>query len=128
MPPLAHYLWAAPASLPGLALAAVALLAGAAAHRVDGVLDVTGGHMGRWARHCPFAGLTLGHVVLAQDIVCMASLRSHERVHVRQFERWGFVFLLAYPASSLWQWIHGRDPYRQNWFEREAYGDGSRPR
>jgi hypothetical protein len=47
--------------------------------------------------------------------------RSHEQVHVRQYEQWGPLFLPAYLASSLWQLACGRHCYRDNWFERQAY-------
>jgi hypothetical protein len=42
-------------------------------------------------------------------------------VHVRQYERWGPAFLPAYLLSSLLQLLRGRNPYRENHFERQAY-------
>jgi hypothetical protein len=48
---------------------------------------------------------------------------------VRQYERWGAFFFPAYLGSSLWQLVRGRDPYRHNRFEREAFrasGGGTR--
>lgn len=66
--------------------------------------------------------LTLGHIILAPTPQAHAITRSHERVHVRQYMRWGPLFLPAYALSSLWQWCRGGDPYRDNRFEREAYG------
>jgi len=42
---------------------------------------------------------------------------------VQQYERWGPLFVPAYLGSSLLQWLRGQDPYRSNWFEREAFGD-----
>jgi hypothetical protein len=50
----------------------------------------------------------------------LARLRVHEQAHVRQYEAWGPLFLLAYPASSLWQWLLGRRPYADNHFEVAA--------
>jgi hypothetical protein len=47
--------------------------------------------------------------------------RTHELVHVRQYERWGPLFVPAYLASSAIIWLRGGDPYRDNPFEREAY-------
>jgi hypothetical protein len=41
-------------------------------------------------------------------------------VHVAQFERWGLLFLLAYPGESLLQLLRGRRPYLDNRFEVEA--------
>lgn len=47
-------------------------------------------------------------------------LRAHERVHVRQCERWTPLFLPAYEVARAWQWLRGRDAYRGNPFEVEA--------
>jgi hypothetical protein len=72
----------------------------------------------------PAAGveaLTLGHVVLGRDRRCLERCREHERVHVAQYERWGPLFLPAYLLSSLWLLATGRDPYRDNPFERQAF-------
>ena len=44
-------------------------------------------------------------------------------VHVRQFERWGPFMGPAYLISSFMLWIIGRRPYRDNPFEREAFGE-----
>jgi len=66
--------------------------------------------------------MTLGHVVLAETQADHERSRQHERIHVAQYAAWGPFFLPAYAASSIWQRVRGRDPYRDNWFEREAYG------
>jgi hypothetical protein len=42
---------------------------------------------------------------------------------VRQYERWGAFFIPAYLLSSLVQLARGRDPYRENHFERQAYAE-----
>jgi hypothetical protein len=42
--------------------------------------------------------ITLGHVVLATTESALKKTRSHERVHVRQYERWGPFFIPAYLA------------------------------
>ena len=80
--------------------------------------------MGRAVSRLPqpvgFAAMTLGHVILAIDPLTLSAVRSHEQVHVRQYERWGLLFVPAYLASSLVQWLRGRHPYRENHFEREA--------
>ena len=47
--------------------------------------------------------------------------RCHEHVHIRQYERWGALFVPAYLAASAWQGLRGGAPYRDNVFEREAY-------
>jgi hypothetical protein len=120
----AAYLWAGPNTLIGLALAGVMLLFGAQARRVEGVVEASGGLLGDLfvSPHlgCPFRAVTLGHVILGTDAASLDCARSHEQVHVRQYERWGPAFLPAYLASSAWQLLRGRRCYLDNWFEREA--------
>ncbi|MGH7540016.1 MAG: hypothetical protein ACRELC_03350, partial [Gemmatimonadota bacterium] len=64
--------------------------------------------------------LTLGHIVLARSTATLEATRAHERVHVRQYERWGVLFLPAYAACGAWALLHGHGAYRGNRFEREA--------
>jgi hypothetical protein len=33
---------------------------------------------------------------------------------------WGLFFFLAYPASSACQWLRGKSPYWENYFEVQA--------
>ena len=124
----ARYLWAAPYTAAGLVLGALALLLGASARVSGGVLEVAGGGAGRVLARLPaplaFSAMTLGHVILAVDRPALNHLRQHEHVHVRQYEHWGPLFLPAYLLSSLVQLVRGRDPYRENHFEREAYAIG----
>lgn len=125
-----RYLWAAPASLVGLALGACAIALGARPRVVDGTLEVGGGWIERGilglAPRWRFGAITLGHVIVGLNDGVLASCRAHERVHVRQYERWGALFFALYLGSSLVQLARGRDPYRDNRFEREAYGDERR--
>src|SRR5262245_54488598 len=118
-------LWALPTSLPGLVMAVVALATGGRAARQDGVLEVCGGWvrgvLSRLPRLRDGGALTLGHVVLGTSRAALAATRAHERVHVAQCERWGPLFLPAYALSSLAALLAGRDPYRDNRFEREAF-------
>jgi hypothetical protein len=76
-------------------------------------------------RHVPIGGaaaaLTLGHVIIGQNEAALAMSRAHEWIHVRQYERWGPLFLPAYFACALWLWATGRHPYLDNPFEIEAY-------
>jgi hypothetical protein len=51
----------------------------------------------------------------------LEAVREHEQVHVGQYEVWGPLFLPAYAASSIWQFMNGRRAYRDNFFERRAY-------
>lgn len=116
-----RYLWPAPWTLVGLLLALLALALGARARCQDGVLEVSGGGLGRLAARSPFAAITLGHVVLASCAQQMHRLRGHERCHVRQYELWGLLFVPAYGLAGLWQQLQGRCPYRDNPFEKDAH-------
>ncbi|HEX2546632.1 MAG TPA: signal peptide prediction [Ramlibacter sp.] len=121
---LLRYAWAAPYSLLGLAIGGVGMLFGAKARRHHGVVEIAGGRIGKaltGLRPFGFSAMTLGHVILAVDRSALAQLRTHEHVHVRQYERWGPLFLPAYFLSSLMQLLRGRNPYRENHFERQAY-------
>ncbi len=119
------YLWPLPWTAVGLLLGAAALALGARAHVQAGVLEVSGGLLGRLAARGvgPFnvLAITLGHVVLGSSAAVLGQLRAHEHVHVRQYERWGPLFVPAYLADSLWQLLRGRHPYRDNRFERPAF-------
>ena len=120
-----RYVWAAPATLVGLFCALAAMAGGARARRVDGALEVGGGRVRafvmRLPEGCRFGAITLGHVIIGLDAQALERSRAHERVHVRQYERWGVLFFALYAGSSLWQLALGRDPYRDNRFEREAF-------
>jgi len=126
-----RYVWALPATMVGLAFALIAVSAGAAVHCVDGVLEVAGGQVGRTLARLPasirFQAITFGHVILGIDAHALQCARKHERVHVRQYERWGLLFFVLYAGSSLAQWVRGRHPYFDNRFEREAYGRADAP-
>ena len=124
------YAWAAPATAVGLVAALFASLLGAGACLFDGVLEISGGRLAGWVGRLPrvlqFEAITLGHVILGTTHAALCELRSHERVHVRQYERWGLLFFPLYLGSSLVQWLRGRHPYLDNRFEREAFvGCGS---
>jgi hypothetical protein len=93
---------------------------------VDGVLEVHGGLVTWLLTHCTLldggaSAMTLGHVVLGRDEMLLDLTRDHERVHVRQCERWGPLFLPAYLLASLFIFLRGGRAYRDNPFEREAY-------
>jgi hypothetical protein len=59
-------------------------------------------------------------VVIGRDARALELTRAHERVHVRQYELWGPLFLPAYFAAGAYALVRGRDPYFDNRFEREA--------
>ena len=120
------YLWASPNTLVGLLWALLARLTGGGASIHTGVIEAHGG----WPKHLlhrmPFVkggamAITVGHVVIAQTQAALDITREHERVHVRQYERWGPLFSVAYVLAGAWQWLKGNDPYRDNPFEVEAY-------
>ena len=67
------------------------------------------------------AAMTLGHTILGQNPSMLRSARDHEHVHVKQYERWGPFFLIVYLGVSTVLWLRGRDCYRDNFFEIEAY-------
>jgi hypothetical protein len=125
---LAAYVWAGPNTVVGLGLGLLMGLLGARARAVRGVLEFSGGALGaaiaKPALRIPFRAITFGHVILGADAAMLDLARDHEHVHVRQYEAWGPFFLPAYVASSLWQLACGRRCYRDNWFERQAYGEG----
>jgi hypothetical protein len=120
-----RYAWASPATAVGLLACGVALCAGGTIRIVDGVLEAGGGRIDRLASllspSARFVAITFGHVIVGIDHVSLRCVRSHEHVHVRQYERWGVLFFPLYLASSLVQLLSGRDPYFSNCFEREAY-------
>ncbi|HEX8913246.1 MAG TPA: hypothetical protein VF796_12875 [Humisphaera sp.] len=124
------YLWALPTTFVGLLFVPAALVGGRM-QVVDGVLELYGGVVATFlARGTLLPGgasaMTLGHVVLGRDRAALDRTRSHERVHVRQVERWGPLFLPAYVIASLVAAVRGKDASRDNPFERDAFEDDAR--
>ena len=118
-------IWASPNTLLGLLVALCTLFSGGHVQCHSGVLEVYGG-FARWLLKRGLRGalaMTLGHVVLATTREALDFSREHERIHVRQYERWGPLFLPAYGFCSFAAWWTGKRAYRDNHFEREAYGD-----
>jgi hypothetical protein len=131
IPLLMRYAWALPATAIGLLLSGLALSMGATIRLVDGVLEVAGGRVDRLASLLPpprIVAITFGHVIIGVDHGTLGRVRSHEHVHVRQYERWGIVFFPLYIASSLVQLLLGRDPYLDNCFECAARAQAARER
>ena len=129
MPRPIRYVWAFfPGTLVGLVCVPLAMLGGGEARVVRGCVEVHGGLISRvlrrgmpWVGVYGAAAMTLGHVILGRDQACLDRSRDHEHVHVRQYERWGPLFLPAYFAASFVAWRRGLNPYLDNRFEREAY-------
>jgi hypothetical protein len=122
------YLWTLPTTAIGLLAFTLGAMAGRGVRYqlVDGVLEVHGGLVTWFLMHAtPLEGgasaMTLGHVVLGRDKLLLELTRDHERVHVRQCERWGPLFLPAYLLASAVVFLRGGRAYRDNPFEREAF-------
>jgi hypothetical protein len=117
---LPAYLWPLPYTLGGIT---VGLLLAGRFRQVDGVVEIHGpliaDVLGRFT--IPAMAITIGHVVFGQSEVALSITRQHERVHVRQYQRWGPAFVPAYLGASVVMYFRGRDPYRDNPFEVEAY-------
>ncbi len=65
--------------------------------------------------------MTLGYVILGQTARALKIAREHEHVHVRQYQRWGPLFIPVYLSCSAWLWLQNKEFYRGNPFEVEAY-------
>lgn len=117
--------WASPYSLLGIAIGGIGLLFGGRGRFREGALEFYGGSTSWVVRHLPTGkltmGFTLGHVILGQTGHGLEIVTKHERIHVRQFERWGPAMGPAYLLASAWMWLVGRDAYRDNPFEVEAF-------
>jgi hypothetical protein len=122
--------WAAPWSLVGLAVGGVDLIAGGRARRAGRILEFSGPVVRFVLARAPIVrgarAATFGHTVLARTMEDAEDARNHEMVHVRQYERWGPFFGPAYVISTVVQWARGKDPYYDNYFEREAFEEDAR--
>ena len=129
---IAAYAWAGPNTLVGLLAGVGVLCCGGRVRVMRGVVEFSGGVLGATCAAMPrplrFSAITVGHVILGVSTGALANAREHEHVHVRQYERWGPLFVFAYLGSSAWQLLRGRNPYFDNAFEREAYAVDAMPR
>jgi hypothetical protein len=118
-------LWASPYSVLGLAVGLTGLATGGRLRRRGRAVEFYGGFTCWFVAHLPTGPLTLaitlGHTILGQTAAGLDLAREHEMVHVRQYERWGPAIGVAYLLCSLVLWLRGRDPYRDNPFERQAF-------
>ncbi|MCE9525245.1 MAG: hypothetical protein K8R36_04240 [Planctomycetales bacterium] len=121
----AAYLWASPWTVFGICWGILALVTGGRVQMVQGIIEFHGGFPAWLLRRAPLIGgaaaITFGHTVLARTIDDLDNSRSHEQVHVRQYERWGLFFIPAYLLCSLWLLLRLKRPYWDNPFEKEAY-------
>ena len=122
---LLRWLWASPSTAIGVLLGCGGLASGGRVRAVGRTLEFHGGLVAwllrRLARGA--SAMTLGHVILGQTADVLSRVRSHELVHVRQYERWGPFFLPAYGLCALWLTLRGRNGYWDNPFEVAAYGE-----
>ena len=116
------YLWVAPVTLFGLFLALIAYWLGASVKRRFGVLEVAGNTRTPILRSISsrFEAITLGHVILGRNHGTLSRYRSHEHMHVRQYERWGLLFPVLYVLASFRALLTGKRFYWDNVFELEA--------
>ena len=118
--------WALPYTLLGLSIGGIGLCAGGQVRFRGRVIEFYEGGTKWFVTHIPggpFMAFTLGHTIHGESESALDIAHDHEMVHVRQFERWGPLMGPAYLISSFVLWIVGRRPYRDNPFEREAYGE-----
>lgn len=123
---MARLLWAGPLSLFGLCMGLTVLVAGGRWHIVEGSTRALlfRGRLADWLLLRHPAGrmnaMAIGHVVLATVGGLGERTLAHELEHVRQAERWGPLFPLLYMGASTWEWLNGRQAYRDNRFETAA--------
>ena len=119
--------WASPYTLIGMTIGGIGLCTGGHVRFQGRAIEFYGGGTKWFVTHLPLGqftlALTLGHTILGQSEASLDISYEHELVHVAQFERWGPLMGPAYLLASLVLWLMGRRPYRDNPFEREAYGD-----
>jgi hypothetical protein len=103
------------------------LLTGGRVQRTGRVIEFWGGFSAFFLRVFPLiagaSAVTFGHAVLARTKPHLDDCRAHELVHVRQYERWGPLFVPAYLLCWLVLWLVGKNPYFDNPFERQAYAE-----
>ncbi len=117
-------LWTSPNTILGAVVGMVALATGGKVQIRRGCIEFYGGLLSWLLRHLPngpIAAMTLGHVIVGHSPQTLAQARDHEHIHVKQYERWGPLFLPAYLGCSVYLRLRGRNPYLDNPFEIEAY-------
>ena len=119
-----YYIWAFPNSLIGLSVGLVGLVSGGRCQLIRGCFEFHGGMVTWLLERINGNGvlaMTLGHTIIGQNPNALHIARDHEHVHVRQYERWGPLFIPAYLACSAYLWFQKKDCYLDNPFEVEAY-------
>jgi hypothetical protein len=118
--------WTLPTSAVGFLIGACCFPFGAQWRLHTGVIEISGEGIAWLLEHGTVLeggalAITFGDVVLARTEAAHDLTRKHERIHVRQAHRWGPFFIPAYLGASAWLWWKGKDAYRDNPFEVEAY-------
>lgn len=117
--------WAGPWTAFGLLIGVLGLVGGGRMRRLGGVVECWGGLATWYLDVFPLiagaSAVTFGHTVLGRSKDHLDFCRSHELIHVRQYERWGPLFVPAYLACWIVLLFAGRNPYLDNPFEREAF-------
>ena len=118
---LLAYLWVSPVSLLGFGLGLLAYGFGATMKR-RGVVEIAGNTRTHWLNKIStrYEAITIGHVILGRKHGVLKAYRSHEHVHVRQYERWGIFLPVLYLLASGWALVRGKHFYWDNVFEIEA--------
>jgi len=116
-------IWTIPNTMLGVLIGLLGLVSGGRCRFREGCFEFWGGGTTWFLKRFPInaVAMTLGHTVLGVSDEYLHSAGDHERVHVRQYERWGPFFLPAYILCSGWIWWAGGNAYRDNPFEVEAY-------
>ena len=124
--PIISRIWTFPNTLLGLVIGYIGVMTGGSVQKVEGCWEFYGGFVTWLLLKAPIGGggaaaMTIGHCILGQTSAALDVTRQHEHVHVRQYERWGPLFVPAYFIASAIAWLRGKDAYRDNVFEVEAY-------
>jgi hypothetical protein len=126
---LARFAWASPNTLLGLALGTLGLPFGARIARGDGAILFLDHPVMSWIPPC---GITFGHCILYRrgigpddpvrryDKKGWQRIGDHEGAHVRQYERWGPLFLPVYLVSALAPGTHWMERQADRWAEKPA--------
>src|SRR5512142_1361069 len=88
-------LWALPWTLVGICAGLAALAVGGRCRVRAGVIEFHGGAIAWLFERLPVGpiAMTFGHTVLGRTAAALDQARQHELVHVRQYERWGPLFV-----------------------------------
>jgi hypothetical protein len=124
-------LWASPWTLFGLAIGVLGLATGGGGRRTGRTLEFWGGLVAWFLRVFPLVSgavaVTFGHTILGRTVADLQRAGSHEMVHVRQYERWGPLFVPVYLFHWVRIWLQGGDCYRDNPLERQAFDEEGGP-